>query len=71
VLIALFLVFVARPAAVLACLLPFRFSWREQAFVAWVGLRGAVAIFLGTIPILMALDHGPLYFDVAFAVVLV
>jgi potassium/hydrogen antiporter len=69
--IAVFLVLVARPVAVVACLLPFRFSWREQAFVAWVGLRGAVAIFLGTIPILAGVEHAHIYFEVAFAVVLV
>ena len=38
----------ARPAAVLVCLLPFRFSPRETAFAAWVGLRGAV--YLSSIP---------------------
>ena len=49
VLIAAFLVVIGRPVAVVLCLLPFRFAWNEHAFIAWVGLRGAVAIFLGTI----------------------
>ena len=71
VLIAAFLVVVARPAAVVLCLLPFRFAWNEHAFVAWVGLRGAVAIFLGTIPVLAGIDNASIYFEVAFAVVLV
>jgi cell volume regulation protein A len=71
VLIAIFLVVFARPVAVVACLLPFRFAWNEHAFVAWVGLRGAVAIFLGTIPVLAGLEHASIYFEVAFAVVLV
>jgi potassium/hydrogen antiporter len=71
VLIAVFLVVVARPLAVVLCLLPFRFAWNEHAFVAWVGLRGAVAIFLGTIPVLAGLEHASVYFEVAFVVVLV
>jgi cell volume regulation protein A len=71
VLIAAFLVVVARPVAVVLCLLPFRFAWNEHAFVAWVGLRGAVAIFLGTIPVLAGLENAAIYFQVAFAVVLV
>jgi potassium/hydrogen antiporter len=71
VLIGAFLVVVARPAAVVLCLLPFRFPWNEHAFIAWVGLRGAVAIFLGTVPVLAGIEHASIYFQVAFAVVLV
>lgn len=71
VLIAVFLVLVARPVAVAVCLLPFRFSLNELAFVAWVGLRGAVAIFLGTIPVLVGVENAATYFEIAFAVVLV
>jgi cell volume regulation protein A len=70
-LIAIFLVLIARPVAVAVCLLPFRFAWNEQAFIAWVGLRGAVAIFLGTIPVLSGVEGASLYFEVAFVVVIV
>jgi cell volume regulation protein A len=63
------LTFVARPAAVFLCLAPFDFHWREKVFISWVGLRGAVGIFLASIPLLVGLPAAYLYFDVAFVVV--
>jgi potassium/hydrogen antiporter len=69
--VALMLMFVARPVAVFLCLGPFRFNWREKTFIAWTGLRGAVAIFLASIPMLVGLSNAYLYFDVAFVVVII
>jgi cell volume regulation protein A len=69
--VVLALMLVARPAAVFVSLAPFRFSWREKLFVSWVGLRGAVGIFLASIPLLVGLPDAQLYFDVGFVVVLV
>jgi cell volume regulation protein A len=69
--ISLFLIFVARPVATWASLQFFGFTWREKTFVSWVGLRGAVSIFLAAIPTLAGLPHAALYFDTAFFVVLV
>ena len=71
IVVALLLMLVARPVAVFVCLAPFRFNWREKAVVAWVGLRGAVAIFLASIPLLVGLPKAYLYFDVAFVVVII
>jgi cell volume regulation protein A len=69
--IAATLMLVARPAAVFLCLAPFRFAWREKLFISWVGLRGAVGIFLASIPLLVALPKAYIYFDVAFVVVVI
>jgi cell volume regulation protein A len=69
--VAATLMLVARPAAVFLCLAPFRFSWREKLFISWVGLRGAVGIFLASIPLLVGLPKAQLFFDVGFVVVLV
>lgn len=68
--IALFLMFVARPLAVFATLTPTRLPWREQALVAWVGLRGAAPIILGTFPLVAGVPQAMLIFDVVFFIVL-
>jgi potassium/hydrogen antiporter len=68
--VAATLMFVARPVAVFLCLAPFQFSWREKTFISWIGLRGAVGIFLASIPLLVGLPQAPIYFDIAFVVVL-
>ncbi|MFC7052931.1 potassium/proton antiporter [Hansschlegelia quercus] len=69
--IAALLIFVGRPLAVALCLAPFGFKPKEIAFVGWVGLRGAVSIFLAAIPTLAHAPNAQIYFNVAFVVVIV
>ncbi len=64
------LIVLARPAATAICLLPFGYGAREIAFAAWVGLRGAVPIFLTTIPVLVGLPRGGELFTTTFVVVI-
>ena len=71
IILALFLIFVARPVAVTLTLLPFRFPRAETAFLSWVGLRGAVSILLALTPILGGIPNSREIFNIAFIVVLV
>ena len=71
IVIAIFLIVIARPVAVWLCLLPFKFTAREKAFISWVGLRGAVSIFLAAIPTLSGVAKAEVYFNVAFVAVFI
>lgn len=62
-------VILARPAAVLLSLVPFRVPWREQVFVSWTGLRGAVPIVLTTIPITQRVPGAERVLDIVFVLV--
>jgi NhaP-type Na+/H+ and K+/H+ antiporter len=71
IVVAIVLIVIARPLAVFACLLPFRFAWRESAFASWVGLRGAVPIYLSIIPALADPGRDARLFSGVFVVVVV
>jgi cell volume regulation protein A len=75
--VALFLILVARPAAVFLTPSFARLNVREKAMLAWVGLRGATPIILATFPLLAGpqrpaqtgLPKANLIFDLVFFVV--
>jgi potassium/hydrogen antiporter len=69
VFIAIFLIVVARPLAVWCCLPGRTFTWREKTFISWVGLRGAIPIYLALIPALSAIENGQAFFNIAFIIV--
>jgi potassium/hydrogen antiporter len=64
------LTFVARPLSVAVCATPLGMPWREQAFLAWAGLRGAVPIVLATIPLAEGVVGADDLFDIVFVMVI-
>ncbi len=67
VLIALFLIFIARPIAVLTSLVFFRdLNIRKKLFISWVGLRGAVPIIFSTYPLIAGIPVANNIFNLVF-----
>ncbi len=69
--VGLVLLLVARPLSVLVALTPLRVAWREQAFLSWAGLRGAVPVVLATIPVVEGVPGAARVFDAVFVLVVV
>src|SRR4051812_29253999 len=67
----LLLTFVARPLSVLACWFSHQLTVREQVFISWAGLRGAVPIVLTTIPLAEKVPGAEELFDIVFVMVVV
>jgi cell volume regulation protein A len=68
--IALFLTFVARPAAVFALLTPAKCSLQQQTLVSWAGLRGAASIVFAIIAITSDIYMKNDIFHIVFCIVL-
>ncbi|MGD9526089.1 potassium/proton antiporter [Pseudonocardia sp.] len=65
----LVLVLAARPLSVVAAALPFRVPWREQLFLSWSGLRGAVPIVLALLALTEGASGAAMLVDVVFVLV--
>lgn len=66
-----FVTFVARPLSVMLCSLGSGLTFRQQSFVSWAGLRGAVPIIMATVPLAAAAPDAHLIFDAVFVFVVV
>ncbi|GLW90892.1 potassium/proton antiporter [Actinokineospora globicatena] len=62
---------IARPLSVVISMLPFRMPWREQVFLSWAGLRGAVPIVLAMIPLSQGVPGAQHLVDAVFVLVIV
>lgn len=70
-LVALFLIFVARPLSVFISMAFFKVPIKNKLFVSWVGLRGAVPIVFATFPMVAGFEKADLIFNIVFMVTLV
>jgi cell volume regulation protein A len=68
--LAVILVFVARPLAIWPLLIPARLHAGEKLFIVWAGLKGAVPILLGALAVLAEVDEAERIYGIVFVVVL-
>ncbi|WP_068402740.1 potassium/proton antiporter [Kribbia dieselivorans] len=69
--LGLALLLIARPLSVLVSLTPFRVPWRDQVFLSWAGLRGAVPIVLATVPMTQGVRGVTWLYDLVFVLVVI
>lgn len=71
ILIAVVLMFIARPIAVFISMVFTKSNMRQKLFISWAGLKGAVPIVLATYPVAAGLESSNLIFNTVFFVVLI
>ena len=66
--VGLFMIFFSRPLAVFTSLIPFRkvMTFKDQLYVSWIGLRGAVPIIFATYPMIYDVPHAKTMFNIVF-----
>ena len=68
IMIAAFMVLVARPISVYLSLSLSKLNWREKALISWVGLRGSVPIVMATYPLVAGVAKADFIFNLVFFV---
>lgn len=68
---SLFLIFIARPLAVVICLIKSGYTTNEKILISWAGLKGAVPIILATYPLIDKVPHATYIFNLIFFLVII
>ncbi len=72
IIISIFMIFVGRPLVVYLCLIPFRkISFKDKAYISWVGLRGAVPIIFAILPLAAEVPGSRTIFNIVFILTIV
>jgi potassium/hydrogen antiporter len=71
IVVGLVLLLLGRPISVVFSLIGFRVPWRDQVFLSWAGLRGAVPIVLATYPIVAGVPGSDRLLSIVFILVVV
>ncbi|MEC5423966.1 potassium/proton antiporter [Virgibacillus sp. C22-A2] len=71
IILTIILMFIARPVAVFLTMIFMKYNFKEQVFISWAGLKGAVPIVLATYPIVAGIENSHLIFNAVFFVVLI
>ena len=70
VVLAAFLMFIARPVSVFIGLAFSKINFREKLLISWVGLRGSVPVVMATYPLVAGIGQADLIFNLVFFVAL-
>jgi potassium/hydrogen antiporter len=66
ILMAMFLMLVARPLGVMTALAFSKAGFRNKLFISWVGLRGSVPIVFATYPLIAGVENAGMIFNLVF-----
>ncbi|WP_409200335.1 potassium/proton antiporter [Methanobrevibacter sp. DSM 116169] len=70
-LVALIIIFVARPVAVFLTLIPFKYDFKSKLFLSWAGIKGAVPIVFAFYPLVYSIPGAYMVFNTVFFVTII
>ena len=65
------LTFIGRPISVFLCTFKWKLNFKENIFLNWSGIRGAVPIILAIYPLASGIDKGQEMFNIIFLTVII